>query len=111
MVDILAIRPTLNSPDAILKRHFLCGHGPNFGRPIKNLGLFLSRAWVDGVLRWRANDDVEGTYHPMHHRQIFDKDDTLEEYKKMGAVYVQAIVDSLNKRYPNLLVFNASMFF
>ena len=39
-----------------------------FGRSTKNLGSFLSQAWVDGVLRWRANDVVEGTYHPIHHR-------------------------------------------
>ena len=30
----------------------------------------------------------------------------LEVYKMMGAIYVQAIVDSTNERYPNLHVFN-----
>ena len=32
---------------------------PNFGPLTKNLGPFLSQLWVDGVVRWRANDDVE----------------------------------------------------
>ena len=50
-----------------LKRRFLCGHRPEFGQSTKSLGPFLSKAWVHGVLRWRANVDVEGTYHPKHH--------------------------------------------
>ena len=37
--------------------------------------------------------------HPMHHEQLFDWEDTLEECKTMGAMYVQAIMDSLNKRF------------
>ena len=47
-------------------------------------------------------------YHPIYHEQIFDREATLEECKMMGAMYVQAIVDSLNKRFLDLLVFNAS---
>ena len=72
-------------------RDILCGHRPNFGRLIKNLGLFLSQTWVDGLLRWRANDDVEGTYHPMHHKQICDQEDTLEKCKIMGAIYCKQL--------------------
>ena len=60
------------------------------------------------MLRWRANDDVEGTYHLMCHGRIFDCEDTLEECKMMGAMYVQVVGDSLNQRFPNLHVFNAS---
>ena len=52
---------------------------------IKNLGPFLSQAWVDGALRWRVND-VEGTYHPMHHGQYLDREDALEDCKTMGAI-------------------------
>jgi hypothetical protein len=36
------------------------------------------------VLRWRANDDVEGTYHFIHHGHFFDWKDTLEECKMVG---------------------------
>ena len=64
----------------------------------KNLGLFLSQAWLDGVLRWRVNDDVEGTYHPMHLRQFFDWEDTLEQSKTMGAMYVLEFVDSSKEK-------------
>jgi hypothetical protein len=67
----------LDSSISIFMRHFLCDHWPNFGGSTNNLGPFLSQAWVDGVLIWRANDDVEGTYHPMHHGQIFYQEDTL----------------------------------
>ena len=70
----------------------------------KNLGPFLSQAWVDSALRWRAINDVGATYHPMHHRQILDWEDTLEECKMMGAMYVQPLVDSLNKRFHDLHV-------
>lgn len=35
------------SSTSTLKRHFLYGHKPNFGRSIKNLGPFLSWARVD----------------------------------------------------------------
>jgi hypothetical protein len=58
-----------------------------------------------------ANDDVEGMYHPMYHGQIFNREATLEECKMMGAMYVQASVDTLNKRFPGLLVFNTSKLF
>jgi hypothetical protein len=61
---------------------------------------------VDGVLRWRANVDVEGTYHPMHHGQFFDQEDTLEECKMIGAMYVQEIVDNFNKRIHDSIFFN-----
>ena len=105
MVDILAIGSTLDSSISILKIHFLCGHGPNFGQSTKILGSLLSQAWVEGMSRYRANDDVEGTYHPMHHKRIFDWEDTIEECKMMEAMYVQAVVDSLIERSPNVLVF------
>ena len=63
------------------------------------------------MFRWRANDDVGGTNHSMHHGQIFDWEDTQKECKMMGAMYVQAVVDSLNKRFLDLHVFNASKLF
>ena len=56
-----------------LKSHFLCGHRHKFGQSTKNLGSFLSQAWVDDVLRWRENVDVEGTYHPIHDGWILIK--------------------------------------
>ena len=110
LVEFSPSRLTLVSSISILKSHFLCGQRPNHGRLTKDLGPFSSQAWVDGVLRWGAND-VEGTYHPMHHGQIFDWEDTLEECKMIGAIYVQAIMDSLNKRLFNSLVFNTINFF
>lgn len=108
LIYISAIGSTLDSSISILKRHILCGHGPKFGWSTKNLGPFLSRLWMDGVLRWRNNNNVEVTYHPMYHGWIFDWEDTLEESKMMGATYLQAIVDSLNKRFLGWLVFNTS---
>ena len=36
--------------------------------------------------------------------KFFDQEDTLEECKMMGAMYVQANVGGLNKRIPNLHV-------
>ena len=60
---------------------FLCGHGPNCRQSTKNSNPLFTQAWVDGVLRWRANDDIEGTYHPMHHKQNFDRKNTLVECK------------------------------
>ena len=74
----------------------------------KNLGPFLSQAWLDGVLRWRVNDDVEDTYHPMHHGQNFDQGDTLEDCKMMGAMYVLEFVDSWKEMFFDLPIFNAS---
>ena len=62
------------------------------------------------MLRWRANDDVEGTYHAMHHGRNFYWEGTLE-CKMMGAMYVQAVVDELNKRCSNLHVLNTSKAF
>ena len=54
---------------------------------------------------------LKAHYPHMHHMRICDQDDTLEEYKMMGAMYVQATVDSLNKRFHDLYVFNASRLF
>ena len=56
-----------------------------------------SQASLDGVLRWRANDVVKGMYYPMHHGQIFDWEDKLKECKTMGAMYVKAVMHSLNE--------------
>ena len=81
-----------------MKRHVLCGHRPTFGQSTKNLGPFLPQALLDVVLRWRANDGFKGTCHPMHHGQIFEHKDTLEECK-MNKVHVQAVVGSLNKEF------------
>jgi hypothetical protein len=33
--------------------------------------VFNSRAWVDGVLRWRENIEIVGTCHLIHHGSIF----------------------------------------
>ena len=35
-----------------------------------------------------SNDDVKGTYHFMHCKQIFDYKHTLKERKMMGAIYM-----------------------
>ena len=69
---------------------------------IKNLGPFLSSAWVDGVLRGRAYGISYAS------RIIIDREDTLEECKMMGVMYVQAVVDTLKERFPYLHVCNAS---
>ena len=58
-----------------------------------------------------GNDDVEGTYHPMLMRQIFSWEATLEERKMMGAMYVQAVVDSLHKTLLDLPIIYASKLF
>ena len=42
----------------------------------------------------------------MHHKQFFDQEGTLLEYKMLGAMYVQALVNGLNKRFLDLHVFN-----
>ena len=47
----------------------------------------------------------------MYHGQIFNREATLEECKMMGAMYVQASVDSLNNMFSYLLVFNTSKLF
>ena len=61
---------------------------------------------MDGVLRWRANDDVDGGYHP-NITYTFMIGRTLKECQMMEILYVQAIVNSLNERVLNLLVCNA----
>ena len=61
---------------------------------IKNLGPFLSQAWVDGVLRWRACIVAYAA------QIIFYRKDTLEECKMMGTMYVQAVVDTLKEMIP-----------
>lgn len=72
----------------ILKRQFLCRHEPHYGLVIvRELGsIFVEVGWM--VLRWRANDNVEGTYHLTHLEQIYNRKDTLEKCKMMGAMYV-----------------------
>ena len=47
----------------------------------------------------------------MHHKQFFDQEVTQKECNMMESMYVQASVDSLNERFLDLLVFNASIFF
>lgn len=42
---------------------------------------------------------------------IFDKDDSLEKCMSMGVDYMQAVKDGLNKRFPNLPMFNACKLF
>ena len=109
LVDISTIGSTLDSSISILKRHSLCDQSLNFKRSTMNLGPLLSQSWVDGVWRWRAINVVEGTYLPMHHGWDLDWEDTLEECKIMGAMYVRVIVDSLNKTwFPSLHVSNTS---
>ena len=50
-------------------------------------------------VKMKGNDDVEGTYCPMHHKQMVDWEDTLEECKMTGAMHAKAIVDSSNKGF------------
>ena len=47
----------------------------------------------------------------LHHGCNLDWEDTLEECKMMGAMYVQVVVNSVNKRIFDLYVFNASKLF
>ena len=75
------------------------------------LGNKHSKKIFVGQTKKGSCDVVEGTYHPIHHGQIFDQEDTLKECKMMGAMYVQAVVDSLNERFHDLLVFNKSKLF
>jgi hypothetical protein len=77
----------------------------------KHLGPFLFGRWVDDALRWKATNGLEGPYHPMHHGSTFYAKDSLEKCMSMGANYVQAIVDNLNDRFLDLLVFNAFKLF
>ena len=107
LVDISTIGSTFDLSFFILHRHFLCGYGCDYGRWPRTW-VHYCQSWVDGALRWRANDDVEGTYHPMHHRWIFDWKDGLDECKMMGAMYVQAIEDSLNESVIDLFVLDTS---
>lgn len=62
LVDILAIGPTLDWPILFWRHTFLCGRKLNF--------------------EWSTKDSF------MHHGQIFDWEDTLEEYKMMGDMFV-----------------------
>jgi hypothetical protein len=57
---------------------------------------------VDEVLRWRANDDVESTYHAI----------MMDEFL-IGRTQSKRMQDdgSLNKRFLDLHVFNASRLF
>ena len=47
----------------------------------------------------------------MHHKQDFDQEDTQEGCEMMGVMYVQAVVESLNKKFHGSLVFNTSKLF
>jgi hypothetical protein len=62
----------------------------------KHLGPFLSKGWVDGALKWGTTNDLENTYHPMHHGRVFDRNDSLEKCMSMGVDHVQLIVNNLN---------------
>lgn len=106
MVSISTIGCTFNASISILKICFLCNFNLFFCQLIKHLGPFLFGRWVDAALRWRAPNGLEGLYHPMHHGSTFYAKDSLEKCMNMGANYVQAIVDSLNDRFLDLLVFN-----
>jgi hypothetical protein len=70
------------------ERHFLCGLGPNFDRLTKYLRPFLSKGWVNGALKWGTRNDLESTYHPMHHGRVFDRNDSLERFMSMGVDHV-----------------------
>jgi hypothetical protein len=48
---------------------------------------------------------------PCAYEMIFDKDDSLEKCMSMGVDYMQAVKDSLNKRFSDLPMFNACNFF
>jgi hypothetical protein len=47
----------------------------------------------------------------MHHGRIFDKNDSLEECMSKGVDYVQIIIDSLNEKFRNLLMFHSFKLF
>ncbi len=54
---------TLDASIFILITHFLWGQSPIFET-------FMFGAWLDGVLRWRATNDIISTYHHMHQFSI-----------------------------------------
>jgi hypothetical protein len=70
MFDISAIGRTLDASISILRTHFLCGLSSNFGQLTKHLRPFLSKGWVDGVLKWGATNGLKNTYHPMVHSRL-----------------------------------------
>jgi hypothetical protein len=49
--------------------------------------------------------------HYIHHTFIFNQFTSLEEMKTMVGEYVHIILDSLNKQFPNLLIFSFSKLF
>jgi hypothetical protein len=67
MVDISTIGCTLNASISILRTHFLCGPSSNFGQLTKHLRSFLSKGWVESVLKWGATNGCKNTYHPTVH--------------------------------------------
>lgn len=44
----------------------------------------------------------------MNHGQILGREDTQKECKMVGAMYVQLVVNSLNERFNEIHIFNAS---
>jgi hypothetical protein len=49
--------------------------------------------------------------HYIHHTFIFNQFNSSEEMKTLIGEYVHIILDSLNKQFPILLIFNASKLF
>jgi hypothetical protein len=54
---------------------------------------------------------LKGTYHPMHHGRIIDKNDSQVECMNMGSNYVQVVVNNFNEFFPNLPMYNAYKLF
>jgi hypothetical protein len=111
MVDISIIGCTLDASIYILKRHFLCGPSSKFWLMDKTFGTIFIKRMGSWYLKMVGNNGFEGTYHPMHHGRIFHRDDSLEKCMNMQANYLQIVVDSLNERFLDILVFTASKLF
>jgi hypothetical protein len=88
MVSISTIGCTFDASISILKIRFLCNFNLKFCQLTKYLGPFSFGRWVDDALRWRATNDLEGPYHPMHHGSTFYAKDSLKKCMSMGANYV-----------------------
>lgn len=110
LVDITAIGSSLEICTSVLRRHFLCGLGPNFARLSKHLGKFLRESTPHMRLVFVQEDGTEMLY-PLHNEPICQRPGSLEECKLIAAEYVQHVIDALNDRFPDLPIFNAAKLF
>ena len=110
LVDITSIGLGLEVCVSVLRRLFLCGTWPTFGRDAKNLGNFLRENVPNMRLLFARKDGIEVVY-PLSNDPIDQRPGTLLEYKLIAAECVQKIIDALNERFSDLPIFNAIKLF